>query len=109
MLLGRAAGLTEEKLAHLGDDPLPAGLYAADEVALILYAQRSTRMDAIDDATFGALTDHFSVEQCIEICFPFGLSNMINRFHATFLTDLDPATQEALGASCPLVYPEPPG
>ena len=34
---------------------------------------------------------------------------MINRFHATFLTDLDPATQEALGTSCPLAFPEPPG
>ena len=31
MLLGRAAGLTEDKLAHLGDDPLPEGVYAPDE------------------------------------------------------------------------------
>ena len=109
MLLGRAAGLTEEKLAHLGDDPLPAKIYEADEAAIVRYSQRSTRLDVIDDATYGALAEHFSVEQRIEICFTVGLSNMINRFHATFLTDLDPATQEALGTSCPLAYPEPPG
>lgn len=109
MLLGRAAGLTEEKLAHLGDDPLPDGLYEADEIAIVRYSQRSTRMDVIDDATYGALAEHFTVEQRIEICFTVGLSAMINRFHATFLTELDPATQQALGSSCPLAYPEPQG
>jgi alkylhydroperoxidase family enzyme len=109
VLLGRAAGLTEEKLAHLGDDPLPAKIYEPDEAAIVRYSQRSTRLDVIDDTTYGALAEHFSVEQRIEICFTVGLSNMINRFHATFLTDLDPATQEALGTSCPLAYPEPPG
>jgi len=108
VLLGRAAGLTEEKLAHLGDDPLPDGLYGPDEAAIVRYAQRSTRMDTIDDATYGALTEHFTQDQIIEICFTVGLSNMINRFHATFLTELDPSTQAALAPSCPLAYPDPP-
>ncbi len=108
MLLGRAAGLTEEKLAHLGDDPLPEGVYEPSEAAIVRYAQRSTRLDVIDDAAYGALAEHFSPTQIIEICFTVGLSNMINRFHATFLTDLDPETQEALAPSCPLAFPAPP-
>ena len=104
MLLGRAAGLTEEKLAHLGDDPLPEGVYEEDEAAIVRYAQKSTRMDVIDDATYAALRRHFTEQQIIEICFTIGLSNLINRFHATFLTELDPATQEALAPSCPLAF-----
>ncbi len=108
MLLGRAAGLTEDKLAHLGDDPLPAGFYEPDEAAIVRYAQRSTRMDVIDDTIYGALAEYFSPEQMIEICFTVGLSNMINRFHATFLTDVDPDTQEALAPSCPLPFPAVP-
>ena len=108
MLLGRAAGLTEEKLAHLGDDELPEGLYEPDEAAIVRYAQRSTRMDPIDEATWSALTEHFSREQIIEICFTVGLANTINRFHATFLTEVDPQTQEVLAPSCPLAYPEVP-
>ena len=44
----------------------------------------------------------------IEICFTVGLSNLANRVHAPFLTDVDPETQEALAPSCPLAYPEPP-
>ena len=108
MLLGRAAGLTEQKLAHLGDDPLPAGVYEPSEQAVVRYAQRSTRMDVIDDMTYAELAENFTVEQRIEICFTVGKSNMINRFHATFLTDLDPATQEGLTTSCPLDYPQTP-
>ena len=108
MLLGRAAGLSEEKLAHLGDDPLPEGVYEPDEAAIVAYAQRSTRMTVIDDRTYGDLTEHFTTEQIIEICFTVGLSNMINRFHATFLTELDPDTQEALAPSSPPAYPDVP-
>lgn len=109
MLLGRAAGLSEDKLAHLGDDPLPEGTYDDDEAAIVRYAQRSTRMAVIDDQTYGDLAAHFTSQQLIEICFTVGLSNMINRFHATFLTEVDPQTQEALAPSCPLAYPEPAG
>jgi alkylhydroperoxidase family enzyme len=108
VLLGRAAGLTEDKLAHLGDDALPEGLYEPDEAAIVTYAQLSTRMDVIDDTTYGNLAEHFTPEQIIEICFTVGMSNMINRFHATFLTELDPHTQEALATSCPLNYPDVP-
>jgi len=37
-----------------------------------------------------------------------GVSNMINRFHATFSTELDPIIRAAVGDACPLAYPEPP-
>ena len=108
VLLGRAAGITEEKLAHLGDDPLPDGVYEAAEAAIVRYSQRSTRMDRIDDATYADLAEHFETKQMIEICLTVGLSNVINRFHATFLTDLDGWTTTALGDSCPLPYPAAP-
>jgi len=108
VLLGRAAGLTEDKLAHLGDHPLPDGVYTPSEAAIVRYSQRSTRMEPIDDVTYDALAAHFDRKQLIEICFTVGLSNVVNRFHATFLTDLDPWTHKALGESCPLPYPDQP-
>jgi alkylhydroperoxidase family enzyme len=105
VLLGRAAGLTEEKLAHLADDPLPEGVYGASEAAIVRYSQRATRMQPIDAATYGALAEHYDTKRLIEICFTVGMSNMVNRFHATFLTELD---DWAAPASCPLPYPEVP-
>jgi len=108
VLLGRAAGLTEAKLAHLGDDPLPDGVYDPDEAAIVRYAQRSTRLDTIDDDLYAGLSEHFTTQQLIEICFTVGLSNLINRFHATFRTDLDPIIRAAVGDACPLAFPEVP-
>lgn len=108
MLLGRAAGLTEEKLAHLADSPLPDDVYEADEAAIVRYAQASTRMEPITDEIYSELRAHFSEQQIIEICFTIGMSNTINRFHATFLTELDPSTRESVEATCPIPFPAQP-
>ena len=107
MLLGRAAGIGDEQLAHLGDDPLPPGLFDDEATAIIRYSQASTRMLPIDDDVYGALTEHFEQAQIVELCFVVGLSNIVNRFHATFLTTVDDSTVAALGEACPLPLPGP--
>lgn len=109
MVLGRSAGLSEDKLAHLGDDPLPDGLYAPEEAAIVRYAQALTRLDPIDDALYSELISHFDTVQIIDLCFTIGFANAINRFHATFQTDVDETTQLAVGAACPLPLPARPG
>jgi alkylhydroperoxidase family enzyme len=113
-MLGRGIGISDEKLAHLGDDPLPDGVYSEPEAAVIRYAQRSTRMQLIDDATYQDLAKHFSDQQLIAICFLVGVAQLVNRFNATFLPEVDDYILEAnaqadseIGA-CPLVYPPMP-
>lgn len=106
MLLGRAAGLTEAQLGHLGDATRPEGIYDDASWAIVEYAQVSTRNEAITAELYARLREHFSEKQVIEICFTVGLSNTINRFHATFLTEVDERTREVLAPSCPLRYPE---
>lgn len=104
-MLGRSTGLSEEQLAHLLDDPLPAGVYTDAERVAIVYAQRSTRMEAIDDQLYASLERHYPTEQIMELCFTVGLSNVVNRFHATFHTDLDLETSEVFRAGSPLPLP----
>ena len=94
-------------MAHLGDDPLPDGVYADDEAAIVRYAQASHRMEPISDEVYGDLRRQFSDEEIIDLCFVIGLSNLVNRFHATFLTSVDDATNAALAIACPLPLPEP--
>ena len=108
-------GLTEDQMRHLGDAELPAGVYDATESAIVRYAQKATRLEPIDDETYGALARHFSTEQIMDICLTVGLSNMVNRFHATFLTDVDEETiaeveaGDRFAGSCPIPRPKPPG
>lgn len=102
-------------MAHLNDDPLPDGVYDDAEAAIVRYAQKSTRLEPIDNATYGALAAHFSVPQIMDITLTVGLSNMVNRFHATFRTDVDEATIEAVEAGdaiagvCAIPRPKAPG
>lgn len=101
-------------MRYLNNDPLPEGVYSADEAAIIRYAQKSTRMEPIDNVTYGDLERHFSTQQIMDICMTVGLSNLVNRFHATFQTDLDAATTEtveagdAISGACPIPRPKPP-
>jgi hypothetical protein len=102
-------------MRHLNDDPLPDGVYDPAEAAIVRYAQKSTRLEPIDDATYGALAAHFSVQQIMDITLTVGLSNMVNRFHATFQTDVDATTLEevekgdAIAGVCAIRIPRPPG
>lgn len=109
-MLGRGIGISDEKIVHLGDDPLPDGVYGAAEAALIRYAQKSTRMENIDDDTYTALARHFSPQQIVDICLNVGMAQLVNRFHATFLTEVDGFILEAnakadAASSCHISYP----
>jgi alkylhydroperoxidase family enzyme len=102
-------------MGHLTSEPLPEGVYDLAEAAIVRYAQKSTRLEPIDTTTYGNLEAHFSREQIIDICLTVGLSNMINRFHATFLTDVDADTiaeaeaGDLIHGACPLPRPKSPG
>jgi alkylhydroperoxidase family enzyme len=100
-------------MRHVADDVLPNGVYDDAETAIVRYAQKATRLEAIDDETYGALARHFATQQIVDICLTVGLSNMVNRFHATFLTDVDAETiaeveaGDRLAGSCPIPRPLP--
>jgi alkylhydroperoxidase family enzyme len=104
-VLGRSAGLTDEKISHLGDDPLPDGVFTGEEAAIVRYAQASTQMRPITDSLYAQLSQHFDVVQIMELWATVSLSNQVNRFHATFLTDLEEATLDEIGSVCPLPIP----
>jgi alkylhydroperoxidase family enzyme len=104
IMLGRSVGITDEQLAHLADDVPPPGMYTPAEAAIVKYARQSTLHIQIDDALYAELASHFTKEQIIDICLVVGQSNVVNRFHATFKTDVDPSTLATIGAS-PLPLP----
>lgn len=101
-------------MRHLTADPLPDGIYTHAESAIVRYAQKSTRLEPIDDELYASLAKHFSKEQLVDLCLTVGLSNMINRFHATFRTDVDDVTTgeakagDALHGACPIPRPKNP-
>lgn len=101
-------------MSSLLDDPLPDGLFEPAEAAVVRYAQKITRLEPIDNETYGALKAHFSDQQIIDLCLTIGISNTINRFHATFQTDVDESTLAEVEAGnaepgvCPIPLPKQP-
>ena len=97
-MLGRSVGLSEEKIRHIGDEEPPEDVYAPAERAIVCYARTSTLPIAVDDDTYGALDKHYSREQILELWAVVGVANIINRFHATFHTDVDEKTLDVVEA-----------
>ena len=89
-------------------DPLPVGMFPADEESLVVFARKSALMQPIDDDTYENLRANFTVEQSMELCFVVGLHQMVTRMHSLFLTDVDGETLERVGASCKVRLPAPP-
>lgn len=108
MVLGRSAGLSDEEMGHLMDDPLPAGMFSPDEEAIIIYARTSALMRPITDDIWAGLSAHFTHQQIMEIAFTVGLDQIVSRFHATVRTDVDGQTLDQLVDSCRVPIPAAP-
>lgn len=96
-------------MLHLVDDPLPKGMFSPDEEAIIRYAQASALMRPISDAIWQDLQRFFDPAQLVQLSFMVGMSQTASRFHATFHTDVDDATLEAVGPACAVPLPPTPG
>jgi alkylhydroperoxidase family enzyme len=107
--LGRSVGLSEEQLAGLASHELTEPPFSPTEQLVVRYARRLTRLEPIDDALYAELQRTFTLQEIMELCFTVGISNAVNRFHATFHTPLDDRTRDALGDTSPLRLPDQPG
>lgn len=77
----RRAGLGDEQLLAL-HDPEPSGLFSADELLVIAYADGLTRTPAVaDDAVASALRDRFGESGLIELTYLIGWENLRARLN----------------------------
>jgi alkylhydroperoxidase family enzyme len=102
-MLGRSVGLSNEEMASMAHPDECASFDETDRLVL-RYAEVLTRDNRVDDALYAALEARFSREQLVELCATVGLSAIVNRFHATFRTDVDDDTAVAAGdvSFCPI-------
>ena len=68
------------------------------------YSEVLTKTNRVSNQLFARLAARFSREEIVELCFTVGLSNLVNRVHATFDTTLDEMTTASVpdAAFCPI-------
>ena len=102
-MLGQSVGLTHEEMASMAEPETCASFDETDRLVL-RYADILTRENRCDDALYAELEKRFPKVELLELSFTVGLSNLVNRVHATFQTDVDVSTlaQVADGPVCPI-------
>ena len=64
---------------------------------VLRYSEILTRENRVDDALYAALAARFSQDELVDLALTISFSALVNRMHATFQTDLDEATRNAVG------------
>ena len=102
-MLGRSIGLSNYEMGAMAD-AAESPLFDPTDRLVIRYSEVLTRENRVTDALYAELAARFSREELVELCFAIGLSALVNRVHATFLTDLDESTHAEVGAApfCPI-------
>ena len=102
-MLGRSVGLTNEELADLGEWE-SSSLFDETDKLVLRFADVLSRENSVDDALYGALVACFTQSELLKLSFTVSMAGMVNRVHATFLTDVDDSTVDAVSDTvfCPL-------
>ena len=95
-MLGLSVGLSEEEIAAMANPDSCTSFDETDRLVLH-YSEILTRDNRVDDDTYNALAAGFSKDELMELATTVGLSALVNRVHATFLTGLDEDTAAQVG------------
>ena len=90
-MLGRSSGLTDDEVLNLRGWR-ESDLYGPVDRLVLEYMEEWKLRRRVTDELYRRLTQHFTARQIIDLCFTGGVADLINRFHATFETDLDDET-----------------
>ncbi len=93
LALGSSAGLSDEELSWL-NGWREAPVFDETDRLVLRYADALTRENRVDAELYAALEARFPPRELFELCMAVSLAALINRVHATFLTDVDAATTQ---------------
>jgi 4-carboxymuconolactone decarboxylase len=86
VIIGRAAGLTDEEILRITEDP--AG-WDPFEAALIRAADELHDDDIVSDETWAALSEHYSTQQLMDVVFTVGQYTLVSMTLNSFGVQLD--------------------
>ncbi len=94
-MLGRSVGLKDEEMSALRtwND---SELFDDRDRAVLAFTDSLAKHNKVSDELFGNLSKLFSEQEIMKLCVTVSFAGLVNRVHATFLTDLDQPTLDAI-------------
>ncbi len=92
MALGARVGISAQKLANMDWRTNPS--FEPVERVILEYAEVMAHNGKVSDGLYGRLREHLTERALIELMMMVGMSHLVNRFHATFKTELETAPGE---------------
>ena len=86
--LGLRVGLTKEKLDSL-ENYSGSALFDETEKLLLRYADEYLKQGGASAEVLGALKNHLSEEQLVELDVVMGIANLVNHFIASFGIEIE--------------------
>jgi alkylhydroperoxidase family enzyme len=94
-MLGRSVGLDENELAAISSWE-QSELFTAKDRAVLAFTDSLSRDNKVSDELYAELGEHFNETEIMKLCVTVSFAGLVNRVHATFLTDLDEMTLDSV-------------
>lgn len=94
-MLGRSIGLSDEELAAVANWQ-DSDMFDEKDRAVLHYADAVGGQNTVTDKTYDNLAQHFTEAEIVKVCIAASFAGLVNRVHATFRTDLDQTTLDAV-------------
>lgn len=94
-MLGRSVGLQDNEMAALRNWQ-DSDLFDEKDRTVLAYTDNLSKHNKVSDELHQALTKHFSTAEIMKLCVTVSFAGLVNRVHATFLTDVDQLTLDSV-------------
>ena len=94
-MLGRSVGLNDKEIEAIRNWS-NSNLFSSGDQAVLAFTDALARDNRVSDEIYAALGEFLSEEEIMKLCITVSFAGLVNRVHATFLTDVDSSTLEAV-------------
>ena len=94
-MLGRSVGLQDEEMAAISNWQ-SSELFDNKDRAVLAFTDSLSKDNKVSDELFSELSSHFSEQEIMKLCVTVSFAGLVNRVHATFLTDVDQLTLDSV-------------
>ena len=94
-MLGRSVGLVENEMAAISSWE-DSDLFNDKDRAVLAFTDSLSKDNKVSDELYAELGQHFDQTEIMKLCVTVSFAGLVNRVHATFLTDVDQMTLDSV-------------